>query len=52
MTGQDAPSSVQAAPPTQEAAAWVPPSWDDVVREHGNRVYRLAYRLTGTAHDA
>jgi RNA polymerase sigma-70 factor (ECF subfamily) len=23
-----------------------------VVREHGNRVYRLAYRLTGNAHDA
>ncbi len=52
MTGQDAPSSVQAAQPAQEAAAWVPPSWDDVVREHGNRVYRLAYRLTGNAHDA
>jgi RNA polymerase sigma-70 factor (ECF subfamily) len=32
--------------------AWVPPSWEDVVREHGNRVYRLAYRLTGNAHDA
>jgi RNA polymerase sigma-70 factor (ECF subfamily) len=30
----------------------VPPSWEDVVREHGNRVYRLAYRLTGNAHDA
>jgi RNA polymerase sigma-70 factor (ECF subfamily) len=23
-----------------------------VVRDHGNRVYRLAYRLTGNAHDA
>nr|WP_308301670.1 RNA polymerase sigma factor SigE [Frankia umida] len=34
------------------AEAWVPPSWEDVVREHGNRVYRLAYRLTGNAHDA
>ena len=33
-------------------AAWVPPSWEDVVREHGNRVYRLAYRLTGNAPDA
>ncbi len=32
--------------------AWVPPTWEDVVREHGNRVYRLAYRLTGNAHDA
>ncbi|OHV37935.1 RNA polymerase sigma factor SigE [Pseudofrankia sp. EUN1h] len=39
------------AAPTAEVA-WVPPSWEDVVKEHGNRVYRLAYRLTGNAHDA
>ncbi|HEV7973800.1 MAG TPA: RNA polymerase sigma factor SigE [Amycolatopsis sp.] len=32
--------------------AWTPPSWDEVVREHADRVYRLAYRLTGNAHDA
>jgi RNA polymerase sigma-70 factor (ECF subfamily) len=31
---------------------WTPPSWDDVVREHSARVYRLAYRLTGNMHDA
>jgi RNA polymerase sigma-70 factor (ECF subfamily) len=35
-----------------EAAAWTPPSWDEVVREHSGRVYRLAYRLTGNRHDA
>jgi RNA polymerase sigma factor (sigma-70 family) len=34
------------------ASAWTPPSWDEVVREHADRVYRLAYRLTGNAHDA
>ncbi len=34
------------------AAAWTPPSWDDVVREHSARVYRLAYRLTGNSYDA
>jgi RNA polymerase sigma factor (sigma-70 family) len=34
------------------ASTWEPPSWDDVVREHGARVYRLAYRLTGNPHDA
>jgi len=34
------------------AAAWTPPSWDDIVREHSTRVYRLAYRLTGNQHDA
>ena len=31
---------------------WQPPSWDDVVRDHSARVYRLAYRLTGNQHDA
>ena len=33
-------------------ADWTPPSWDEVVREHSGRVYRLAYRLTGNVHDA
>jgi len=42
------------APVTVDAAeaAWTPPSWDEVVREHADRVYRLAYRLTGNTHDA
>ena len=31
---------------------WTPPSWDEVVRDHSARVYRLAYRLTGDKHDA
>src|ERR1700740_2290872 len=31
---------------------WVPPSWDEIVRAHSARVYRLAYRLTGNQHDA
>jgi RNA polymerase sigma factor (sigma-70 family) len=31
---------------------WIPPSWEDVVRTHSVRVYRLAYRLTGNPHDA
>jgi RNA polymerase sigma-70 factor (ECF subfamily) len=34
------------------AAAWTPPTWEEVVREHSGRVYRLAYRLTGNRHDA
>ncbi len=28
------------------------PSWDELVRQHGDRVYRLAYRLSGNAQDA
>jgi RNA polymerase sigma factor (sigma-70 family) len=31
---------------------WVPPSWEEIVREHSARVYRLSYRLTGNPHDA
>lgn len=33
-------------------APWTPPSWEEVVRLHSARVYRLAYRLTGNVHDA
>src|SRR3954453_9855200 len=32
--------------------AWSPPTWDEIVREHSARVYRLAFRLTGNPHDA
>lgn len=28
------------------------PSWEEIVRTHTARVYRLAYRLTGNPHDA
>ena len=35
-----------------EAEGWVAPSWEQVVRDHSARVYRLAYRLSGNAQDA
>jgi RNA polymerase sigma-70 factor (ECF subfamily) len=44
-----------ATPPAADAAAdaaWIPPTWEEVVQEHSARVYRLAYRLTGNRHDA
>ena len=41
-----------AADDADVADAWVPPSWDEIVREHSARVYRLAYRLTGDPHEA
>jgi RNA polymerase sigma-70 factor, ECF subfamily len=34
------------------AGPWNPPSWEQIVRDHSARVYRLAYRLTGNVHDA
>ena len=49
--GQDLPAiSAEALAPA--APAWVPPTWDEVVREHADRVYRLAYRLSGNRADA
>ena len=39
-------------PEHQPAADWVPPTWEQIVRDHSSRVYRLAYRLTGNPHDA
>ncbi|MFB4312702.1 RNA polymerase sigma factor SigE [Actinomadura sp. 21ATH] len=46
--GREAAAARENAP----EAEWAPPSWDEVVREHSGRVYRLAYRLTGNQHDA
>jgi RNA polymerase sigma factor (sigma-70 family) len=31
---------------------WVAPTWEQVVRDHSARVYRLAYRLSGNPQDA
>lgn len=36
----------------QQLGEWTAPAWEDIVRDHGDRVYRLAYRLSGNAHDA
>jgi RNA polymerase sigma-70 factor (ECF subfamily) len=57
MTDRPATGAVGAEPSLGtslpgEGADWTPPSWDEVVREHADRVYRLAYRLTGNPHDA
>jgi RNA polymerase sigma factor (sigma-70 family) len=35
-----------------QAVQWNLPTWEDIVRTHSARVYRLAYRLTGNPHDA
>ncbi|HSY15847.1 MAG TPA: RNA polymerase sigma factor SigE [Jatrophihabitantaceae bacterium] len=48
-TGQSAESAQLGQ---DEQQAWVPPSWDEVVRLHADRVYRLAFRLSGNRADA
>ncbi len=35
-----------------QEAPWNLPTWEEIVRTHSARVYRLAYRLTGNPHDA
>jgi RNA polymerase sigma factor (sigma-70 family) len=44
--------AASAATPAATGGDWTPPSWDQVVRDHSARVYRLAYRLTGNVPDA
>jgi RNA polymerase sigma factor (sigma-70 family) len=41
-----------AADPAPATEAWVAPTWEQVVRDHSARVYRLAYRLSGNPQDA
>jgi len=44
--------SPSSGPAGSRNASWTPPPWEDIVRDHGDRVYRLAYRLAGNSHDA
>ena len=56
--GAGQPSEAAAAPGAENSGLgpspvdWTPPTWEEVVRMHSARVYRLAYRLTGDRHDA
>jgi RNA polymerase sigma factor (sigma-70 family) len=50
---QARPSAVAVTKPEPaNEPAWTPPSWEELVRDHSVRVYRLAYRLTGNRPDA
>jgi RNA polymerase sigma-70 factor (ECF subfamily) len=51
-TPDPVPVGAATGEPIDALADWTPPTWDEVVRTHSARVYRLAYRLTGNPHDA
>jgi RNA polymerase sigma-70 factor (ECF subfamily) len=48
----DRPAHEGVAAEAPAAGAWTPPTWDEIVRQHSARVYRLAYRLAGNRQDA
>jgi RNA polymerase sigma-70 factor (ECF subfamily) len=50
--GRTGPKPAPNGTPDGLTAEWTPPSWDEIVRQHSPRVYRLAYRLSGNQHDA
>ena len=53
VTSPGATGSLDVAEPqVAEPHDWVAPSWDEIVRQHADRVYRLAYRLSGNRSDA
>jgi RNA polymerase sigma factor (sigma-70 family) len=49
---QEAQRNAQEAQRNAQEAQRSLPTWEDIVRTHSARVYRLAYRLTGNQHDA
>ena len=50
--GESVEEAVGAEPAQPQLSQWELPSWEEIVRAHSARVYRLAYRLTGNQHDA
>jgi RNA polymerase sigma factor (sigma-70 family) len=46
------PGGVSETAARPESEGWVAPTWEQVVRDHSARVYRLAYRLSGNPQDA
>src|ERR1700684_358469 len=48
----DAPSADAGGSAGDQSVGWTPPTWEEVVRDHSARVYRLAFRLPGNSHDA
>jgi RNA polymerase sigma factor (sigma-70 family) len=50
--GEPVEEAVGAEAAEPQLPQWELPSWEEIVRAHSARVYRLAYRLTGNPHDA
>ena len=50
--GEPVEEAVGPEPAQPQLSQWELPSWEEIVRAHSARVYRLAYRLSGNAQDA
>ena len=50
--GEPVEEALGPEPAQPQLSQWELPSWEEIVRAHSARVYRLAYRLTGNQHDA
>jgi RNA polymerase sigma-70 factor (ECF subfamily) len=50
--GEPVEEALGPEPAQPQLPQWELPSWEEIVRAHSARVYRLAYRLTGNQHDA
>ena len=50
--GEPVEEAVGPEPAQPQLSQWELPSWEEIVRAHSARVFRLAYRLTGNQHDA
>ncbi len=51
-TNADEVSTVTIDADDAVGTGWTPPTWDEIVRTHADRVYRLAFRLAGNKADA
>ena len=48
----DQPQTGQLTTDQSQSDVWQAPTWEELVRDHSDMVFRVAFRLTGNRHDA